>query len=106
MAIRLRVGVVLLLFLAGCATYSNTKRFEKNYTYEGKTYSVWTSTKTDGGRTFQVYLLDNLDATTPRQGSAIAECTSSDLTQCEETFGAVLRFIDRKPPRDEGGMGY
>lgn len=93
-----------LVFLAGCASYANIKRVNSNYTYEGKTYSVWTAQKTEGGRTRTVFLLDNLESSPVLGDDAIAECSGPTLAECEKTFG--IRLSQQTPKRDEGGMGY
>ncbi len=98
--------VSILALFAGCATYANLKRYERNFTYEGKTYSVWTADKTSGGRTIRVFMLDDVDSV-PVAGDSLAECTSRDIRECERTFGAVLRrFSGKETPSHEGGMGY
>lgn len=117
MKLRLFSAALGLALLAGCASYESFKRFSSNYTYDGKTYAVYTATKTVGGRTGTVFLLgeeigpDGKPVKTARvltdARDAFVECTSPSIRTCEETFGAVLlRFASGMPARDEGGMGY
>ena len=95
-----------LAVLSACATYANIRQYERNYTYEGTTYAVWTANKTSGGRTIRGFMLQDLDDM-PNGFNSLAECTSGDIRTCEMTFGAVLKqFSTPKPGGDEGGMGY
>lgn len=118
MKIRLYCVSIALAFLASCVEYSTLTRFNSNYFYEGKTYAVYTAERTERGRTTTVFLLGEEldDAGRPKTNGiritdakdAFAVCTSSDIRDCEKTFGAVLRRIETgAPARDEGGgMGY